>query len=279
MLQKTLYLYLDSDNAELKESSYKFSLQPSIESYFASKTSVYLKDFRSRHTIGNIRGSQEQRTFSLRCHYSGKNESDPSQFIVFENNVSFTDGRTFAAFLNNKFNTSTNTNENVEFTWINYMQKMQFRASQPNTTVSFFQNEEINTKFLKFEAIPSSNLRTGLSSSEIDLCTEIHSLYVYCDEITPEPVQSANEKTGVICKIPIDSRYGSYIDYNNELPIHKSSLDKNTTNHLTLSFMDDSGLHFKPNRFTITLCIEMYNENKNELKNNYLVTQTDILGR
>ena len=275
VLEKTLHLYLDSDLAVSTGEKYKFSLQPSIESFYGSKTKLYLKDFRAKHTIGNFRGSLADRTFTLTC-FNGTVSSSP-QDIEFEENTNITKGEDFAQILNNVFDSSsTVTNERVHFDWDEYLQKMKFKCVGTNTVL--FQASTINTKFLKFNT--TSTTTQGVSRAQIDLCREIHNLFVYSDEVTPEVISTANEQAGIICKVPIDSSHGGYIDYQQTLPIHRSNLDKNTTNSLTISFKDDGGVAFFPNRFTITLCIELYKDpTKHELKNNYLSSQTVPLGR
>lgn len=271
-LEKTIQIYLDSQNAVKNQNGYIFDLQPSISSYYGGIAKMYVKDFRCKHTIANFYGNTDERRFSFQC-ISPSGDLGTEQHIEFEQNSNYTIGSQFAQILTNKFNNSGDVNQNVKFEWLEFSQKMSFECVGGLTgrTVIFFGNQVINQKYLKFDSTMTNKKSFGISTAPIDLSRDIHNIFISCDQVTPDVITTANDLPSRIVKVPVNSTYGSYISYTQTLPLHKSTLDSHTTNQLKLFLFTDNHKAFFPNKFVMTITVELYKQPvKNDLHQMHL---------
>ena len=272
-------MYLDSDNAKRENLSnkYEFKVEPSIQTFSGETAKIYVKQFSMMNTLQNIRGTPIERTLTVTT--ANVNDSNDEKEIAHQFPPShYGNGTTFAQALNDIFyptdangnalaqNKFGQNNLYVKFTWDGFQQKMAFEYKgtdhgQPNHYVYFSPNEVINQKFLKFESSPSFQYHTGFSQYIVDLNRDMHHLYISCDQVTSTHTRTANDISGRIYKVPVETAYGSYIQTHESEPIHKSKLDGNTSTTLSLSLFDDSGTFFHPDRFFLTLVIELHKKN------------------
>ena len=131
-----------------------------------------------------------ERLFSFQCVAADGITLGTEQGITFDKNSNFTVGSQMAQVLTNKFNNSSDVNQNVKFAWIDHSQKMSFECvgGEVGRTVIFFGNQEINQKYLKFDSTMSNKKSYGISTESIDFSRDIHNLYISCDQVTPDVI-------------------------------------------------------------------------------------------
>lgn len=260
-IEKTVDVYLDSDQAELIGGKYHFLVQPSISNYYGSKARCYIKDMSFMNTLMNIRGSTSERTLNISVT-DPNGATLPDKFHVFPESR-HQSGSVWADTLNDIFGTPGGSQyAYVEFTWDEFTQRMNFDCAT-GYSIRFFQNEKINLELLKFVGSDSGGSYTnprssGTSTSVVDLNNGLHGIFMVCDEVTPDLVNIGTDKPGKMVRIPVNTGIGGYVYYSQRLPIHRSTFDSDTTNKLTIELFDDAERVFNPNRWTATLTVEFY---------------------
>ena len=263
-IEKTIDVYLDSDQAELIGGTYHFSVQPSISNYYGSKARCYIKDMSFMNTLMNIRGTTLDRTLTIEVtDVSTGTALHPDRSHVFPGSR-YQSGTQWADALNEIFfdDPTSATYAYVQFSWDEFTQRMNFQCVS-GFAVRFFQNSKINLELLKFIGDSGADDYTiqrnsGTSTSIIDLNNNLHGIYMVCNEVTPDLVNIGNDKPGKMVRVPVNTGIGGYVYYSQRLPIHRSTFDSDTTNKLTIELFDDSETLFNPNRWTATMTVEFY---------------------
>ncbi len=251
-IEKTVDVYLDSDQAELSNGKYHFLVQPAISNFYGDKARCYIKDMSFMNSLTNIRGTASDRTLNIEVlDIATSTTISPSPSHTFPESR-YQSGDQFADKLNDLFSNY------VTFTWDEFRQRMNFDCVS-GYSIKFFQNEKINVELLKFVGSDYTSSRTsGTSTSVVDLNNNLHAVYMSCDQVTPDLVNIGNEKPGKMVRIPVNTGMGGYVYYSQRLPIHRSTFDSDTTNKLSIELYDDSETLFYPNRWTATLTVEFY---------------------
>tara|TARA_B100001094_G_scaffold144714_1_gene140200 strand:+ start:1237 stop:2121 length:885 start_codon:yes stop_codon:yes gene_type:complete len=262
-IEKTLDLYLDSDNAtSVIDGKYHFLIQPAISNYYGSKAKCYVKDMSFMNSLMNIRGTSQDRKLGIQITDTNTGNILPIGITehVFDGSR-YQRGDEWADKLNSLFGLY------VSFNWNEYTQKMKYQCVGNYIATFVFQNYEtqkINLNMLKFmNTTPSA---TGESASVVDLNDNLHGIYMLCDQVKPDIIHAGDNVPGKMVRVPINTGIGSYVHYNQRLPIHRSTFESDITNKLTIKLVDDAGIPFEPNRWTATITVELYKAPvKNEL--------------
>ena len=242
-ISHTYHIFLDSDSGQRAGNSFQFDISPTIEVQYPERGNLYLKEFSGLNTLYNINESNRTNSISV----AGGTPISRSLDI---GNIKTGDA------LRVKLDALFGSVANVVFTWNKETLKMTAVHSS-NAVMTFSGN--LFEKMLNFpvnEQLPTAGIE---SSHEVDLHRATHNVYMSIAEVAnnTRDVGTASNKGNRIAKIPITTEWGAYVVYQALEPVQKSPVENSMLNQLNIQLFDDDGNNYVPDRFTITLALEI----------------------
>ena len=241
-ISHTYHIYLDSDSGTAAGNSFQFEISPTIEVQYPQRGNLYLKEFSGLNTLYNVNESNKTNSIQV-----GSSAAIPRTLEV----GTIKTGEALETKLNSLF-----APDNVTFNWSNDTLKM---SAVHNSGSSLTFSGNLFDKMLNFtvnEASPSSGME---STHEVDPHRGTHNIYMSIAEVAnnTRDVGTAANKGSRIAKIPITTEWGAYIVYQAADPVQKSPVENSMLNQLNIQLFDDDGNAYVPDRFTITLALEI----------------------
>ena len=269
-ISHTYHIYLDSDAGRVLGNTYQFDISPTIEVAFPQRGDIYLKEFSGLNNLYNINTTNQTNTIDVNGtpytrqlpigHYSTLDE-----FVVMLN-ATFGDagdsGTNFALV------------QNTNFADINTLkiQATNTSAGPPPLGLTF--SGPVFERILNF-SVNTIVQSPHSSSREVDIHRSTHNVYMSIAEVSnnTRDVGTALSKGNRIAKIPISTGFGAYIVYQALQPVQKSPVENAIINQLNIQLFNDDGVPYKPDRFTITLALEILvpvqSDYRNQLMQNF----------
>ncbi len=243
----TYHIYLDSDSATKTGNIYQFDISPTVEVQFPERGELYLKEFSGINNLYNINQSNTANTIKV--------NGTPHPGTIPIGNYGTLDALVVA--LNAAFPTS-----GVTFT----VELLKIRATNTGANLEFSGN--LFSKMLRF-TVNQSVVSTEISAGEVDIHRSTHNVYMSIGEVAnnTRDVGTAANKGSRVAKIPIPTQFGAYIVYQAQEPVQKSPVENSMLNQLNIQLFDDDGVAYIPDRFTITLALEIVVPVKTDYKN------------
>ena len=241
-ISHTYHIYLDSDSGRRAGNSFQFDISPTIEVQYPTRGNLYLKEFSGLNTLYNINESNRTNSISVAGGTPITRSLDVGNIKKGED-------------LKVKLQALFGSVANVGFTWSDETLKMTAVHSS-NAVMTFSGN--LFEKMLNFRV--NEPLPVGAESShEVDLHRAIHNVYMSIAEVAnnTRDVGTASNKGNRIAKIPITTEWGAYVVYQALEPVQKSPVENSMLNQLNIQLFDDDGNNYVPDRFTITLALEI----------------------
>ena len=240
-ISHTYHIYLDSDSGRRAGNSFQFDISPTIEVQYPTRGNLYLKEFSGLNTLYNI--NESNRTNSITV----AGTTNPQTLDL----GNITKGEDLATQLTSKFQPASN----VVFAWSDVTLKLT-ATHNSGTAMTFSGN--LFEKMLNF-TVGDSVASPHTSSHEVDIHRGTHSIYMSIAEVAnnTRDVGTAANKGNRIAKIPITTPWGAYIVYQALEPVQKSPVENSMLNQLNIQLFDDDGNNYVPDRFTITLALEI----------------------
>ena len=248
-ISHTYHIYLDSDAGRRSGDAYQFDISPTIEVQFPQRGNLYLKEFSGINNLYNINESNQNNTITV-------NGTDYPRQLPVGNYATLDD---MVAVLNATFQGAADsqttfavfqnaTHPNVA--------SLKIQASNPGTNLQF--SGPVFEKMLRFtvnEVVTSPHV----SLREVDIHRATHNVYMSIAEVTnnTRDVGTAAGKGNRVAKIPITTRFGAYVVYQALEPVQKSPVENSMLNQLNIQLFDDDGHSYIPDRFTLTLALEI----------------------
>ena len=242
-ISHTYHIYLDSDSGTRAGISFQFEISPTIEVQYPQRGNLYLKEFSGLNTLYNI--NESNKTNSIKV---GSNAAIPRELEV----GTVKTGEALKVKLNTLF-----APDNITFSWDDATLKMSAVSSIGASPLTFSGN--LFQKMLNFPVNEEVTIFPVLSSHEVDPHRGTHNIYMSIAEVAnnTRDVGTAANKGSRIAKVPITTEYGAYIVYQAADPVQKSPVENSMLNQLNIQLFDDDGNAYVPDRFTITLALEI----------------------
>ena len=198
---------------------------------------MYLKEFSGINNLYNINQGNTSNTIKV--------NGTPHAGTIPIGNYGTLDALVVA--LNAAF-----TGSGVTFT----VEGLKIRATNTNATLEFSGN--LFSKMLRF-TVNQSVVSTEISAGEVDIHRSTHNVYMSIGEVAnnTRDVGTAAGKGNRIAKIPVVTKFGAYVVYQAVEPVQKSPVENSLLNQLNIQLFDDDGNVYEPDRFTITLALEI----------------------
>ena len=243
----TYHIYLDSDSATKTGNIYQFDISPTVEVQYPERGEMYLKEFSGINNLYNINQVNTSNTIKV--------NGTPHAGTIPIGNYGTLD--TLVAALNATF-----TGIGVTFT----VEGLKIRATNTGATLEFSGN--LFSKMLRF-TVNQSVVSTVISAGEVDIHRSTHNVYMSIGEVAnnTRDVGTAANKGSRVAKIPITTQFGAYIVYQAQEPVQKSPVENSMLNQLNIQLFDDDGVAYIPDRFTITLALEIVVPVQTDYKN------------
>ena len=263
-ISHTYHIYLDSDAGRVIGNTYQFDISPTIEVAFPQRGDIYLKEFSGLNNLYNINTSNQINTIDVNGtsytrilpigHYGTLDE-----FVLMLNDT-FGDvsdsGTTFTLL------------QNTNFPDVKTLKIQATNTSAGPSPQGLTFSGPVFEKILNFTVntiVPSPHV----SSKEVDIHRSQHNVYMSIAEVAnnTRDVGTPLAKGNRIAKIPISTGFGAYIIYQALDPVQKSPVENAIINQLNIQLFDDDGFHYTPDRFTITLALEILVPQQTDYRN------------
>lgn len=261
----TIHIFLDSDEALKMGNTKVFQFSPGIHLENDVEGLIYLKSFSCQNSVRNI--SESAGNQINRINFGNDifgNETNDVEIVIPEGH--YKDPTELASLIQELLRTAGGVSGeqiNVSF----HSPTLTFNVSKNNAVIEKVAGY-LFTQVLNFTP---SNTFSLTSSGPVDLNRDFHNLYVSVNEIQ---TNSSNVSSGLgiinnkIGKIAIVNEYGSYINFLAQEPVSKFKLTNNLQ-QISVKLFTDNAILFEPERFTMTICVEI--RLKNEVRNREMV--------
>lgn len=239
-ISHTYHIFLDSDSGKRAGNSIQFNISPTIEVNYPTRGFLYLKEFSGINNLYNINDSNKTNNVVI----TGTTAGSPISLAT----GNCQSGTLLAAKLTTAF-------PDVTFEFDETTLKMR-ATNASNASMTFSGN--IFEKILNFKT--NELVVSGHTSlAEVDIHRSSHSIYMSIGEVAnnTRDVGTAQGKGNRIAKIPIVTGFGKYIVYQCASPVQKSPVENSIINQLNIQIFDDDGNNYNPDRFTMTLALEI----------------------
>ena len=246
-ISHTYHIYLDSDSGQKSGNVFQFPISPTIEVQFPERGNLYLKEFSGINNLYNVNAKNQTNSITVGATTFTSGTSGVPE-IPIGNYSKLQD-------LVDQLNTSFQTASSVEFSIVD---DIKVQAKHPVSTTTFSFSGLLFEKMLRFtvnELVPTPHVSKG----EVDIHRATHNIYMSVAEVTnnTRDVGTAAGKGNRIAKIPIATEFGAYVLYQAVEPVQKSPVENSLLNQLNIQLFDDDGNVYEPDRFTITLALEI----------------------
>ncbi len=245
----TYHIYLDSDSAQKSGNIYQFDISPTVEVQFPERGEMYLKEFSGINNLYNINQSNTSNSVKLNgAPALGTGTIPIGNYATLDE---------LKEALNIAFS-------NINFT----VEGLKIKATAPNTGDALEFSGNLFKKILRFR-VNEVVVGSETSAGEVDLHRSTHNVYMSVAEVAnnTRDVGTAANKGSRIAKIPIATQFGAYVVYQASGPVQKSPVENSMINQLNIQLFDDDGVAYIPDRFTITLALEIVVPVKTDYKN------------
>ena len=245
-ISHTYHIYLDSDSGKKSGNVFQFPISPTIEVQFPQRGNLYLKEFSGINNLYNVNTNNQTNTISIAGVGDFTTGSGAVPVIPAHNYATLED---LVEVLNNTFTATTGVSFAVE--------GLKVRATTTgNAQVAF--SGPLFEKMLRFTVDEELTL-PHISKGEVDIFRATHNIYMSVAEVAnnTRDVGTASGKGNRIAKIPVSTPFGAYVVYQAVEPVQKSPVENSLLNQLNIQLFDDDGNVYEPDRFTITLALEI----------------------
>lgn len=246
----TYHIYLDSDSATKAGNIYQFDISPTVEVQFPERGEMYLKEFSGINNLYNINQSNTSNSVKLNgAPALGTGTIPIGNYATLDE---------LKEALNTAFSNITFTVE----------EGLKIKATAPNPGDALEFSGNLFKKILRF-TVNEVVVGSETSAGEVDLHRSTHNVYMSVAEVAnnTRDVGTAANKGSRIAKIPIATQFGAYVVYQAQEPVQKSPVENSMINQLNIQLFDDDGVAYIPDRFTITLALEIVVPVQTDYKN------------
>jgi len=250
--------------------TYQFDISPTIEVQFPQRGDLYLKEFSGLNNLYNIHTTNQTNTIDVNGTPYTRNLPIGHYATLDE----------FVAMLNATFGdvadsgTSFALVQNTSFPDVKTLKIQATNGSAGPAPLGLTFSGPVFERILNF-SVNTIVQSPHVSSREVDIHRSSHNVYMSIAEVAnnTRDVGSASAKGNRIAKIPISTGFGAYIVYQALDPVQKSPVENAIINQLNIQLFDDDGVPYKPDRFTITLALEILvpvqTDYRNQLMHNF----------
>ena len=269
-ISHTYHIYLDSDAGRKLGNTYQFDISPTIEVQFPQRGDLYLKEFSGLNNLYNINTTNQTNTIDVNGtqytrdlpigHYATLDE-----FVAMLN-------ATFGDVADSGTNFAPVTNTNFPNVPTLKIQATNANAGPAPLGLTF--SGPVFEKILNF-SVGTIVQSPHSSSKEVDIHRSTHNVYMSIAEVAnnTRDVGTPSARGNRIAKIPLSTGFGAYIVYQALQPVQKSPVENAIINQLNIQLFDDDGVPYTPDRFTITLALEILvpvqTDYRNQLMQNF----------
>jgi len=254
-ISHTYHIYLDSDSGKKSGNVFQFPISPTIEVQFPQRGNLYLKEFSGINNLYNVNTNNQTNSITVGAttHTTGIGgipEIPPGNYSTLQE-------------LLDRVNTTFTGI--VTFTIVPGTIKVQ---AEHVSNSDFTLSGPLFEKMLRFtvnEQVTSPHVSKG----EVDIHRATHNVYMSVAEVAnnTRDVGTASGKGNRIAKIPVTTQFGAYVVYQASGPVQKSPVENSLLNQLNIQLFDDDGNVYEPDRFTITLALEIMVPVQTDYKN------------
>jgi len=279
------HIYLDSDAATLRNGVFTFEISPPMKSNsHLEKTYMYLKQFSALNNLFCVKKQQ----FTIRRHRltTGFNVVHDADFNFNCTDKNFNTVQELCTYLNGKtypkHPDGTESNYILDVHDEDYgeglteVPKLEFLYDAYSGVVKVDRKDTLGTRYYEFvgdiffgtlnfpEEISFNSqsvyeqISFYVSTKAVNLYRGLHNVYLTCDKVYNSNMNSAGDVPNRLNKIVIKSNFGEYIQWTAKRPVLKYELSGSNLNQLKFQLIDDDGNVWEPNRFFLTLVVELH---------------------